>query len=108
MLQVCAMKLTESTNICHFSDRLATTIKVNIKGIFMGNDVFLKMFIWWMDYSLRIKYLVLDKIQYFVGDRLIPATLLSKVDDVKFVNPSWPYIWIFCHLIIFFGMPGGL
>ena len=46
MLQVCTMKLTESTNICHFSDKFATTIKVNIKGIFMGNDVFLKMFIW--------------------------------------------------------------
>ena len=29
---------------CHFSDRFATTIKVNIKEIFMGNDVFLKIF----------------------------------------------------------------
>ena len=26
------MKLTESTNICHFSDRFARTIKVNIHG----------------------------------------------------------------------------
>ena len=28
-----------------FSDRFATTIKVNIKQVFMGNDVFLKIFI---------------------------------------------------------------
>ena len=51
-----------------------------------------------MDFSPRIKYLVLDKIQYFVRDRLIPATMstiwvalrpmLSKVDVVKFENPS--------------------
>ena len=31
MWQVWTMKLTESINICHFSDRFATTIKVNIK-----------------------------------------------------------------------------
>ena len=46
MSQVWTMKLTESTNICHFSGRFTTTIKVNIKEIFIGNDVFLKMFIW--------------------------------------------------------------
>ena len=46
MSQVWTMKLTESTNICHSSDRFATAIKLNIKEIFMGNDVFLKMFIW--------------------------------------------------------------
>ena len=39
------MKLNESTIICHFSDSFATTIKVNIREIFMGNDVFLKIFI---------------------------------------------------------------
>ena len=46
MSQLWTMKLTDSTNICHFSDRFATTIKVNIKEVFMENDVFLKMFIW--------------------------------------------------------------
>ena len=30
---------------CHFSDIIATTIKVNIKETFMGNDIFLKVFI---------------------------------------------------------------
>ena len=45
MSQVWTMKLTESTNICNFSDRFASTIKVNIKEIFVGNDVFLKIFI---------------------------------------------------------------
>ena len=55
-------EITESINICHFSDRFTTRIKVNIKEIFMRIDVFLKMFIWWMECSLRIKYLVFDKI----------------------------------------------
>ena len=32
MSPVWTMKLTESTNICHFSDRFARTIKVNIHG----------------------------------------------------------------------------
>ena len=31
------MTLTESTNICHFSDRFACTIIESIKEIFMGN-----------------------------------------------------------------------
>ena len=46
MLQVWTMKLTESTNICYISDRGASTIKVNIKEILMGNDGFLQMFMW--------------------------------------------------------------
>ena len=45
MSQVWIMKLAESTNICHFSDRFETTIKVNIEEIFMGKNVFLKTFI---------------------------------------------------------------
>ena len=46
MPQVWTMKLTESKNIYHFSDSFETTIKVDIKEIFVRNDVFLKMFIW--------------------------------------------------------------
>ena len=45
MSQVWTMKLTESINICYVSDRVARTIKVNIKKIFMGNDGFLQKFI---------------------------------------------------------------
>ena len=37
------MKLTESTDTCT-SDRVACTIKVNIKETFMGNESFLQMF----------------------------------------------------------------
>ena len=40
------MKLTESKNICYISDRVASTIKVNIKETFMKNDGFPKMFMW--------------------------------------------------------------
>ena len=43
MSQVWTMKLSESTNTCHFSDRFASTIKVNIKE--MVNYGFLKILI---------------------------------------------------------------
>ena len=44
MLQVRAMKLTETTNTCCTSDTVVCTIKVNIKERFMVNDVFLQIF----------------------------------------------------------------
>ena len=46
MSQVWTVKLTESMNICYVTVRAAGTIKVNIKETLMGNDVFLKMFMW--------------------------------------------------------------
>ena len=39
------MRVIESMNICYVIARVARTIKVNIKEIFMGNDGFLQMFI---------------------------------------------------------------
>ena len=42
-LQMWTMKLTESMNICYISDRVACTIKVNIKESFMKNSGFLQM-----------------------------------------------------------------
>ena len=39
------MKLTESTDTWT-SNRVACTIKVNIKERFMGNESFLQMFMW--------------------------------------------------------------
>ena len=42
-LQMWTMKLTESMNICYISDRIACTIKVNIKESFMENCGFLQM-----------------------------------------------------------------
>ena len=44
MPQVWTMKLTESRNTCHFSDRFAHTIKVNIKQT--RNYGFLKILIY--------------------------------------------------------------
>ena len=44
MSQVLTMKLTEVTSICRFSDRFGTAIKVNMKEMIMGNNVFLKNF----------------------------------------------------------------
>ena len=44
MSQVWTMKLTELTNTCHFCDRFACTIKVNIKE--MRNYGFLKILIY--------------------------------------------------------------
>ena len=54
------MKLTESTDTST-NDRVACTIKVNIKETFMGNGGLLEMFMWWMDYSQKIKDLMLGK-----------------------------------------------
>ena len=42
-LQMWTMKLTESMNICYISDRVACTVKVNIKESFMENCGFLQM-----------------------------------------------------------------
>ena len=42
MSQVWTMKLTKSNNICYVSDRVACTIKRNVKETFMGNDSFHK------------------------------------------------------------------
>ena len=42
-LQMWTMKLTESMNICYISDRVACTIKMNIKESFMKNCGFLQM-----------------------------------------------------------------
>ena len=61
MGQVCTMKLTESANICYTNDVVACTIKVNIKESFIRTDGFLQMFMWWMDYSQRMKDLLLEK-----------------------------------------------
>ena len=36
------MKLTEWMNICYVSDRVAYTIKMNVKETFLGNDSFCK------------------------------------------------------------------
>ena len=38
------MRLTESINTCCTSDRVASTIKVNIKETFMENEGFLQVF----------------------------------------------------------------
>ena len=54
------MELTESRDTCT-SDRVACTIKVNIKETFMGNEGFLQMFMWSMDCSQKIKDLLRGK-----------------------------------------------
>ena len=79
MSQVLTMKLTESANICYISDRVSCTIKQNSKENFLENNGLLE----------------------FSEGRFIPATLsplldsftlglmLSKIDIIKFGNPSW-------------------
>ena len=42
ILEIWTMELTEITNTCHFSDKCALTINVNIRE--MGNYGFLKIF----------------------------------------------------------------
>ena len=88
MLQVWTMKLIESTNICYISDRGDSTIKVNIEKILMGNDGFLQMFMWWMNFSQRIITLLLDKFSIYWGKvgflLLYPHSGKPKVDVKKF------------------------
>ena len=43
MSQVLTMKLTELTNICYISDRVACTIKQNIKETFLENNGFARI-----------------------------------------------------------------
>ena len=43
MSQVLTMKLTESTNICYIHDRVACTIKRNIKETFLENNGFARI-----------------------------------------------------------------
>ena len=61
MLQMWIIKSTESKNNFCTSDRLVSTIKVDIKERFIGNGSFLQIFMWSMDCSQRIKDLLLDK-----------------------------------------------
>ena len=42
MSKVWTMKLTESKSICYASDRVACTIKINVKETFTENDSFRK------------------------------------------------------------------
>ena len=46
MLQMCTIKLIQSTNNFCTSDRAIRTIKVNMKERFIGNDGFLQIFMW--------------------------------------------------------------
>ena len=59
-VELWTMKLTESMDTCT-NDRVACIIKVNIKETFMENEAFLQMFRWWMDFSQKIKDLLLGK-----------------------------------------------
>ena len=43
MSQVLTMKSTESTNICYISERVACTIKGNIKETFLENNGFARI-----------------------------------------------------------------
>ena len=45
MSQVWTMKLTASMNFGYISDRIACTVKANIKETFIGNNGFLQTFI---------------------------------------------------------------
>ena len=40
MSQVLTMALTESANICYISDRVASTVKLNIRETFRGHNDF--------------------------------------------------------------------
>ena len=93
MSQVWSMLLIKSTNICYASDRIAFTIKMNVKKTFMVNDSFTSFY---MVNGLQSENK--RPIYCLVKEGRIPATyslpwvtltpLISKVDIIKFCNPS--------------------
>ena len=98
-LQMWTMKLTESMNICYISDRVACTIKVNIKESFMKNCGFLQMDL----YSTNL----MDSCYSLPAFRKIEP-MLTKIDFITFWNPSWLDICTFWLLVTLCGMAIGL
>ena len=98
MSRVLNMTLTESTNTSYINDRLVCTVKLNIKETFLGNDGFPANVYIVNGLQSQIKRPVTWRIYHLVREGRIPATLsplgetlgliLSKVDTIKFGNPS--------------------
>ena len=92
------MTLTESTNICYISDIVASTVKLNIKETFLGNNGFPAKVYIVNGLQSEIKRPMTWRIYYLVKEGRIPVTLsplweplglmLSKVGIIKFGNPS--------------------
>ena len=78
MSQVLTMKLTELTNICYISDRVACTIKQNIKETFRKTMVLLEFSEKRTDSCYSINTL----------DSITLGIMLSKISIIKFGNPS--------------------
>ena len=99
MSRMLTMTLTESTNICFVSDRVACTVKLNIKENFLGNNVFPANVYIVNGLQSEIKRPITWRIYYLVRERRILVTLsplretlglmLSKVGIIKFGIPSW-------------------
>ena len=112
------MTLTESTNICYISDRVACTVKLNIKETFLGNNGFHANVYIVNELQSEIKRSITWRIFSLVREGRIPVTLsplwetlgfmLIKVGIIKFGNPSWihqDYFWNSLRQIrISFGM----
>ena len=91
LLQMWTIELTESTNNFCTSDRAVRTIKINMKGRFIGNDVFLQIFMWWINCSQIIKELLLDKFRiWWEKDRFLLLFLPLRT-TWTYVNQGWCY-----------------
>ena len=106
MSRVLTMTLTESTNIFYISDRVACTVKLNIKETFLRNNGFLANICIVSGLQSEIKRPISWRIYYLArkGRILVTLSLLwetfglmfSKVGIIKFGNPSWihqNYFW---------------
>ena len=98
MSQVLTMTLTESTDICYINDRVASTVKLNIKETLLGNNGFPANVYIVNGLQSEIKRPITSRIFYLVREGRIPVTLsplwetlglmLSKVGIIKLGNPS--------------------
>ena len=106
MSQVLTITLTESTNISYISDRVACTVKLNIKETFLGNNGFPANIYIVNGLQSENKRPITWRIYYLVREGRISLTLsplwetlglmLSKVGIIKFGKPSWihqNYFW---------------
>ena len=100
------MTLNESKKICYISDRVACTVKLNIKETFLGNNGFPENVYIVNELQSEIKRSITWRIFYLVREGRIPVTLspfgetlglmLIKVGIIKLGNPSWihqDYFW---------------
>ena len=91
LMQVRAMKFTESTSIWCISVRLTCTGKLNIKKAFMGNQGFVQIFMWWIGGSHWIIDLLLEKFCILWRKKNSCYSVLTLENHGTYIYKYWCY-----------------